>query len=403
MATAAVGTGVYAAAHKTVTLDVDGKTTTVTTFSGSVDGLLEEQGITLTAGDVVAPNSRSALREGGDVVVRYQREVTLDRDGEHETAKTTALDAEELLSNYSSRGEDVALVASRSAGQERMDIGLRLNHDGPVAVLVDGENTIVNEGGTNIDEILAGQEITLGDEDRVSIQALPVGATSAVEDDEKDDEKKDSDTSDSIQIALEDSDKTMVTLVVQRIETKTTTKKTKVDFETVTKKDKDRYEDLPKYVATKGVKGQRVREYQVVTIDGEVQSKKKISDEITKKPIDEVVVVGTKERPEPTPEKTSTSSSSSSSSSKDSSTSTASVSGVWAKLAQCESGGNPSTNTGNGYYGLYQFSLPTWRSVGGSGLPSDASAAEQTKRAQILQQRAGWGQWPACARKLGLL
>jgi hypothetical protein len=41
--------------------------------------------------------------------------------------------------------------------------------------------------------------------------------------------------------------------------------------------------------------------------------------------------------------------------------------------------------------------------VGGSGLPSDASAAEQTMRAQILQQRAGWGQWPACARKLGLL
>lgn len=76
---------------------------------------------------------------------------------------------------------------------------------------------------------------------------------------------------------------------------------------------------------------------------------------------------------------------------------------IWAALAQCESGGNPATNTGNGYYGMYQFSLPTWQAVGGVGLPSQASAAEQTMRAQILQARAGWGQWPACARKLGLL
>ena len=75
---------------------------------------------------------------------------------------------------------------------------------------------------------------------------------------------------------------------------------------------------------------------------------------------------------------------------------------VWAALAACESGGNPSTNTGNGYYGMYQFSLPTWQSVGGSGLPSDASAAEQTMRAQILQARSGWGQWPACSASLGL-
>ena len=75
---------------------------------------------------------------------------------------------------------------------------------------------------------------------------------------------------------------------------------------------------------------------------------------------------------------------------------------IWAAIAQCESGGNPTTNTGNGYYGMYQFSLPTWQSVGGTGLPSDASAEEQTMRARMLQQRAGWGQW-GCAYKLGLV
>ncbi|MFC8596988.1 MULTISPECIES: transglycosylase family protein [unclassified Isoptericola] len=75
---------------------------------------------------------------------------------------------------------------------------------------------------------------------------------------------------------------------------------------------------------------------------------------------------------------------------------------VWGKLARCESGGNPRTNTGNGFYGLYQFTGRTWHAVGGHGLPHRHGRAEQTKRAQILQDRAGWGQWPACTRKLGL-
>lgn len=75
---------------------------------------------------------------------------------------------------------------------------------------------------------------------------------------------------------------------------------------------------------------------------------------------------------------------------------------VWSRLAFCESGGDPSKNTGNGYYGAFQFSLSTWRSVGGTGYPHEHSYGEQLHRAQILQARSGWGQWPACSRKLGL-
>ena len=60
-------------------------------------------------------------------------------------------------------------------------------------------------------------------------------------------------------------------------------------------------------------------------------------------------------------------------------------------------------NSGNGYYGGLQFSLSTWRNVGGAGYPHQASKAEQIKRGQILQARAGWGQWPHCARQLGYL
>jgi len=74
---------------------------------------------------------------------------------------------------------------------------------------------------------------------------------------------------------------------------------------------------------------------------------------------------------------------------------------TWDRLAKCESGGNWATNTGNGYYGGLQFSLPSWRGVGGSGYPHEASREEQIRRGQILQARYGWGQWPHCSKQLG--
>jgi hypothetical protein len=72
----------------------------------------------------------------------------------------------------------------------------------------------------------------------------------------------------------------------------------------------------------------------------------------------------------------------------------------WAALANCESGGNPNAVNPAGYYGLYQFDTTTWRSVGGSGLPTSASAAEQTYRAKLLYKQRGRSPWPNCGRLL---
>ncbi|MHC0551755.1 transglycosylase family protein [Salinicoccus sp. CNSTN-B1] len=83
------------------------------------------------------------------------------------------------------------------------------------------------------------------------------------------------------------------------------------------------------------------------------------------------------------------------------STSNNSSSQNWGALAQCESGGAPGIVSANGlYHGLYQFDVRTWQSVGGSGLPSNASAAEQTKRAQILYDQRGSQPWPVCGSRL---
>ncbi|MGC5627928.1 transglycosylase family protein [Georgenia sp. Z1344] len=75
---------------------------------------------------------------------------------------------------------------------------------------------------------------------------------------------------------------------------------------------------------------------------------------------------------------------------------------VWDDLAQCESGGNWSINTGNGYYGGLQFHPQTWAAFGGTGNPADASRAEQIRVAENVLAVQGWGAWPACSAQLGL-
>jgi hypothetical protein len=75
---------------------------------------------------------------------------------------------------------------------------------------------------------------------------------------------------------------------------------------------------------------------------------------------------------------------------------------VWAELRDCESGGNYAEDTGNGFYGAYQFAPSTWSALGYPGLPNEAAPAVQDAAAQQLQSRSGWGQWPGCSAKLGL-
>ena len=62
----------------------------------------------------------------------------------------------------------------------------------------------------------------------------------------------------------------------------------------------------------------------------------------------------------------------------------------------CESGGNYATNTGNGFFGAYQFTIGSWRAVGGWGSPHLASRLEQDYRAVLLLRRSGAGNWPVC-------
>jgi hypothetical protein len=74
----------------------------------------------------------------------------------------------------------------------------------------------------------------------------------------------------------------------------------------------------------------------------------------------------------------------------------------FAELRQCESGDNYTEDTGNGFYGAYQFDAPTWADLGFPGRPDQEPPAMQDQAAEELQARSGWGQWPACSAALGL-
>jgi uncharacterized protein YabE (DUF348 family) len=125
-------------------------------------------------------------------------------------------------------------------------------------------------------------------------------------------------------------------------------------------------------VTTAGVKGRADVVYLLTVTNGKTTDREVLQRTVTRKPVTRVMLVGTRE-PASLP---------------------SSGDGLnWAALAQCESGGNPRAVNPAGYYGLYQFSLSTWSSVGGSGNPIDASPAEQLKRAKILYARAGASQW----------
>ncbi|WP_051275051.1 resuscitation-promoting factor [Cellulomonas sp. URHD0024] len=351
------GTAAFAHAQKTVTLDVDGKVSKLTTFAGSVEGLLDAHDVTVGSRDDVSASG--ALTEGADIVVRHAHQVTVLVDGKQTSLWTTALSADDALDALSARGQSVALVATRSANRAELPLELAVN--GPADVLVDGKTLPVPEADTTVGEALKGLKVTLQPLDRVSVQHADSGH---------------------------------LQVVVNRVVEQDVTTTVEVAFASVTQDDPTRYAGQ-KRVLSAGVPGVRTVVDHVTTVDGVETERVPVSDAVTQGPVNEVVGVGSKARPVrvATPAAPAASSPVAAGGSAD---------GLnWAALAACESGGNPRSVSGSGrYYGLYQFSTSTWASVGGSGLPSQASAGEQTARAKMLYNRSGAGQWPTCGKRL---
>ncbi|MDX3073280.1 transglycosylase family protein [Streptomyces sp. MI02-7b] len=83
----------------------------------------------------------------------------------------------------------------------------------------------------------------------------------------------------------------------------------------------------------------------------------------------------------------------------------AATAGTWDKVAQCESSGDWSINTGNGYYGGLQFTPSTWKAYGGTAFASRADLAtkdQQIRVAERVLDGQGPGAWPVCSQRAGL-
>jgi uncharacterized protein YabE (DUF348 family) len=360
------GSAAFAHAQKSVTLDVDGDVTRLSTFAGSVDGLLEKQGVVVGSRDVVSQDG--SLSEGAEIVVRHAHQVAVSVDGQEQSVWTTALSADEALDSLAQRGQSVALVASRSAAGGRPEMALDLAVHGPADVLVDGQTLPVVDADARVAQVLGELGVTLNPLDRVSVVRSDTGR---------------------------------VQVVVNRIATQDVTTTQEVAFASTTQQDASRYTDQ-KRTLTAGVPGVRTIVERVTTIDGVESGRVTLSDAVTQAPVDEVLSVGTKARPVVVvPKKPAASAPAPASSGTPVTAGGDADSLNWAALARCESGGNPASVSGSGkYYGLYQFSLSTWAAVGGSGLPSQASPDEQTARAKMLYNRSGAGQWPVCGKNL---
>ncbi|MCW2683234.1 MAG: Transglycosylase domain protein [Blastococcus sp.] len=342
------GTLAYALAQKSVTVTVDGQVRHVGTYAGTVGEVLEEEGLQPAAHDVVLPATQQALGDGDAVVLNRARPLELTVDGVSRDVHVTALSVDEALAQLGFRAEGLVLSASRSERLPLQGMELTITTPKEIVLVSDGQERVVMTTAATAADLLAEQGIALGETDRTSLYPAQ-GLMHRMR------------------------------LQVFRVQVSETAQTTAIARERVETPDPDAYEGDERVIEA-GVDGEQVTTFRVTVVDGVQTAKDVLTTTVTRAPVPTQVAVGTKVRPTIAP----------------------SADGLnWAALARCESGGRANVVSANGkYHGLYQFSVATWQSVGGSGVPSAASADEQTARAQMLYNKAGAGQWPHCGKNL---
>jgi uncharacterized protein YabE (DUF348 family) len=342
------GTTAFVAEDKAVELTVDGKPRTLHTFADDVSELLAEEGVKVGAHDVVAPAPGTALASGDEIAVRYGRPVRLTLDGQRHELWTTAHTVEEALRQLGVRAEGAYLSVSRAQRIGPAGLALDVRTERQVTVMADGRARTVRTNAATVREAVQAAGITLRGQDTTSVD-------------------------------LGSFPRDGQTVTVLRITGSQEVREEQIPFSVRRTEDSSLFQGT-EVVERTGQPGLRRITYALRTVNGVRQRPRRIRDEVVRTPRTQVVKVGTKPRP-------------------------SSVRGAdgldWQSLAACESGGRPNAVDPSGTYGgLYQFDTRTWQSLGGSGRPQDAPAAEQTFRAKKLYVRRGAGPWPHCGTRL---
>ena len=363
------GVAGWAVFDRTVTLEVDGRAQQVRILGSEVADVLAEADLEVGARDLVSPALGETVPDGSTVVVRYARRLTVtDPAGTEQTFWTTELRVDEALAAAGLRTEDAWLSTSRSARVGRDGLSLTLSLPKAVTVVADGQSRAVTSPAPTVADLLAELGLVLDADDRLSVTPKTVLAAGA-------------------------------TVTVQRVSVADAVEVVAVPHGSRTVEDPGMLIGTDE-VREAGAPGEQSVTFSVVTVDGVEESRAETARTTTREPVERVVAEGTQERPQPVPAPAAARAPGSAPApAPAASGDVASLN--WAALAACESGGNPTIVSSNGlYHGLYQFSTTTWQSVGGSGVASQASAGEQTSRAQALYSRSGVGQWPHCGPRL---
>ncbi|WP_271635504.1 resuscitation-promoting factor [Solicola gregarius] len=353
------GTVAFIAFNKTVTLSVDGEDKKVRTFGDTVGDVLESEDIDLASHDVVAPSEDTQIDDGAEISVKYGRLLSVEVDGKESEYWVTATTVSDALENLGIRAKGAELTgASRSSTIPREGLDLEIEHPKTIRLVADGKTRRLDTTESTVADVLDEANVKLGKHDEVKPAARK---------------------------ALDDGDRVVVT----RIAIKKRTVTADIDYDTKVRKDDSMFED-EEDVVREGQTGARKVTYRLIFADGELRDRIRLDSDVTDKPVTQIEVHGTKERPEPDTD--------------DGDSGGDTPYGVWDQLAECESGGNWAANTGNGYYGGLQFNLSTWQAYGGTGYPYEHSREEQIAVATKLRDANGgtYGSWPACAAELGL-
>ncbi|MFL1379435.1 ubiquitin-like domain-containing protein [Nocardiopsis protaetiae] len=342
--------GTALAAHRAVVVDVNGTEHTVHTFGGTVADALDAAGVTPADGDLVAPAPDSPVASGEHVLVRSPRDLTVELDGHPLAGSVNAATLGEALHQLGLDPDGVSLSAEHDTPIPADGLTVTAERAPRMVVLRDTVRTETRSTGETVADVLAAAGVDPGEHDLVS----PAADEPATPD---------------------------MTVRITPVLGAPVTEEVPIEAGTTERENPDRPEGEREVVTEPRDGLKRVTTATVLHHGEEVE--KVLEEEIVTEPVEGVVEIGTK-APAGTPP----------------AGGGAAGSLNWAGLAQCESGGNPAAvNSAGGYYGLYQFSIPTWNSVGGTGLPSEASAQEQTQRAQQLYNAVGgnWqSQWPHC-------
>ncbi|MDR2252344.1 MAG: ubiquitin-like domain-containing protein [Bifidobacteriaceae bacterium] len=261
LALAAGGIAGFAAAHKTVTLTVDGESSVVTTFAWTVGGVLAAQDVAYTERDLVAPAPDAAVPRSGEIVVRTAQPIDLEIDGQQRTIWTTANTLDEALAAIGVRGEEAALSQARGTTVANLTGVVTVSTPKPLAVAVDGVTLETESTAADVRELLSQLGVVLGPDDQVSP-------------------------------ALDASVAAGETVTVHRAQVETGREVTVIPFESVE-------EDAPtlpkgtKRVKTAGVAGQRVVIYAATIVDGAEVAREVVMEAVTVQPVTQVTLVGT--------------------------------------------------------------------------------------------------------------